>query len=168
MYTKGVVLALEVAARVGERLDIEIVRLSTFRQSDEERRRFAPSRFLCGEPPAAVADMMRTADLTLTLPTGEEGFGLPALESLASGVPVVCSPTSAYRDLLASGGARTSSPPTVDAYADLVAAILTDPSAWLDMRRWGLVVAGRHRVAARRARLRHIADRILGGSPDFG
>lgn len=167
MYTKGVELALDVAREVAARNQVEVVRLSTFPQSDAEREGWAPSRFLSGEPPAAVAEAMRSVDLTLTLPTGEEGFGLPALESLASGVPVVCSETSAYRSILAAGGARTASPPTVASYANLALTILNDPDVWRDMRRRGLADAAGYRLGARRDVIRSIFNRILGGPGDI-
>ena len=36
----------------------------------------------------------------LLFPSHEEGFGLPALEARALGVPVICSPIPAFRELL--------------------------------------------------------------------
>jgi glycosyltransferase involved in cell wall biosynthesis len=45
----------------------------------------------------------------LVLPTYAEGFGLPVLEALATGIPVVCSDVPALREI--SGGLATLVPP---------------------------------------------------------
>ncbi|MGH3930285.1 MAG: glycosyltransferase family 4 protein, partial [Pseudonocardiaceae bacterium] len=45
----------------------------------------------------------------LILPSREEGFGLPVLEAMATGVPVVCSDVPALREV--SGGLATLVPP---------------------------------------------------------
>ncbi len=166
MYTKGVRQALDALALDASRTPVEVVRLSTFPQSDEERVRYAPTRFLCGESPAGVAEAMRDMDLTVTLPTGEEGFGLPALESLASGIPVVCSATDAYRDLLASGAARTAEPATVENYADLIDRVLRTPSLWHEMRLRGIEIAATYRLSSCRVQIAATVGAMLAAAPE--
>ena len=74
---------------------------------------------------------------TLVLPSHEEGFGLPVLEALATGVPVVCSDVPALREV--TDGLATLVPPG-DPSALIEALSLVDHTA-----------SDRATVAARRA-----------------
>ena len=67
--------------------------------------------------PAEVAALLRCCDLLLGPSWEQEGFGLPALEAMACGVPVVASDVPCYRDfaaeaaLLVPPSIRRPSPP---------------------------------------------------------
>lgn len=62
----------------------------------------------------------------LASPSVYEGFGLPPLEALACGTPVVASDLPAHREALGSS-ARLVPPGDADALADALAQILRDP-----------------------------------------
>jgi alpha-1,3-rhamnosyl/mannosyltransferase len=75
-------------------------------------------------------------------PTRYEGFGLPALEAAASGVPVVCAPVASLPEILGDA-AEWSSDTGPHAVALALRRVLTD-----DARRAELSAAGLARAAA--------------------
>jgi glycosyltransferase involved in cell wall biosynthesis len=66
-----------------------------------------------------------------------EGFGLPVLEAMASGSPVVTSDRSALPELVADS-ALTVDPEDVDALTDAMRRVVTDPDLAAELRRRGL------------------------------
>src|SRR3989440_1621989 len=82
---------------------------------------------LPGRPPdAAIPDLYRGADVVV-LPSRAEGFGLPVIEAMASGVPVVCSDLPVLREI-ADGVATFCDPDDPKAFADAMVRSLSDPS----------------------------------------
>lgn len=159
---KGVPTSLEAVRHLrASGLDCEVVRLSQWPLSDAERARLEPDEFHEHLPPEAVPELVRSCDLLFAASWEQEGFGMPVLEAMAAGVPVVCSDISSFRDFAA--GAATLVPfDQADRFADAARAILTDPGRWREMRRAGLEVArdfDEDRVAdVAEAALRWVAD----------
>jgi glycosyltransferase involved in cell wall biosynthesis len=74
-------------------------------------------------------------------PSQYEGFGLPPLEAMACGVPVITSNTSSLPEVVGSAG-TTVDPTNVEALAEAMAQTLSDAG-----RRDGLAAAGRAQAA---------------------
>lgn len=74
------------------------------------------------------------------LPSRYEGFGLPVLEAMACGTPVVCSNASALPEV-AGEAALLFDPSKPDALADAIRKVLTEPGCAKDLRQKGLVRA---------------------------
>lgn len=78
----------------------------------------------------------------LAFPSEFEGFGLPVLEAMACGAPVVCSNTSSLPEV-AGDAALLVDPLDVDALAAALARVLQDPALREQMRARGLAQAAR-------------------------
>jgi alpha-1,3-rhamnosyl/mannosyltransferase len=77
-------------------------------------------------PESAVPDLYRGAAVVV-LPSKAEGFGLPVIEAMACGVPVICSDLPVLREL-ADGIATFCDPADPAAFARAIAQILDAPS----------------------------------------
>ena len=76
----------------------------------------------------------------LALPSQYEGFGLPVLEAMACGTPVVCSDRSSLPEV-AGEAARLVDPGSPSAMADAIAEILANPETARELREKGLIRA---------------------------
>ena len=84
---------------------------------------------------ATLAALYQRARLFL-FPSLAEGFGLPVLEAMASGVPVIASDIPAIREV-AAGAARLIDPLDVDAWAEAIADLDADQTARVELSRAG-------------------------------
>jgi glycosyltransferase involved in cell wall biosynthesis len=108
-----------------------------------------------GYVPAAGREDLYAGARALVLPSFDEGFGLPALEAMSAGVPVVASNRGALPEVLGPAGAQVD-PEDVDGWSFAIERVLCD-------RPWaaGLAAAGLERARNFRwhesaARLRQI------------
>ncbi|HVF20097.1 MAG TPA: glycosyltransferase family 1 protein [Mycobacteriales bacterium] len=109
----------------------------------EARRLGLPAGRVIALGPLADADLAAVLGgaVALVAPARAEGFGLPTLEAMALGVPVVASDTAALVEL--AGGAVLHSPVgDVDALAAALAQVATDSSLRAELSN-----AGRRRAA---------------------
>jgi len=97
---KGVAIALEGLAlwrRLGGRFRLR--RVSYFPCSDAERAYALTDEYHHRVPPERMPFAYRAADLFVGASRVEEGFGLPSLEALACGVPVLLSDVPGQREI---------------------------------------------------------------------
>src|SRR5262249_44791964 len=88
-----------------------------------------------------LLDLYRTADLFI-FPSLYEGFGLPVLEAMASGTPVVCSKAASLPEV-AGDAARFFDPFSVADLAATIGSVLGSSDLRATMRRRGLEQATR-------------------------
>ena len=112
---------------VGDRLDqqaaskdIPLVRLGTVNDS-------------------ALRSLYRAAS-ALVYPSRYEGFGLPVLEAMASGTPVIASRAASIPEVLGEAGMLLN-PDAADAWADAIVRVMTDPEQQARMRSAGVARA---------------------------
>jgi len=95
-----------------------------------------------GYVPAADLPLLYNAATLAVVPSVYEGFGLPVLEAMACGTPVVSSQASSLPEI---GGeaAVYFDPYNVDAMAEAIRAVWTDTERRIEMRQCGLMQAAR-------------------------
>jgi len=92
-------------------------------------------------PDAELAVILRRAT-ALVMPSRAEGFGLPVVEAMAAGTPVICSDIPALAEV--SGGAAALVPPgDPAALADAIRELMDDEPARHKLAEAGIVQAGR-------------------------
>ncbi len=80
-------------------------RVSYFPCEEDERRRGLTDEYHHGLPPDRMPFAYRATDLFIGPSRAEEGFGLPALEALACGVPALLSDTPGHREMAGEAAA---------------------------------------------------------------
>ncbi len=154
---KGVATSLTAVQELRRRgFDCELVRLSQWPLSAAEAAIVEPDEFYEHLAPSDVPRLLRSCDLLLAASWEQEGFGLPALEAMACGVPVVASDISCYRDWAASA-ARLVPFDQPRAFADAAMEILGDARRWRRQRRAGALVGRRYR----QERSARVAEEVL-------
>ena len=103
----------------------------------------AEVRFLERVDDDALPALLRHAKV-FVYPSFAEGFGMPVLEAMASGVPVLTSNTTALAEV-AQGAALTADPADPAAIAAGLQRLLDDPALRAQCVRDGLAVAATHR-----------------------
>jgi len=115
--------------------------------------------FVAATTDEELAALYRGA-LGLVFPSLYEGFGLPALEAMACGVPVIASSTTALGELV--GGAAIRVEPTdTEAIAHAIDRLTDDADLRRDLRRRGLECASRHMWSETVARVEEVIRRAL-------
>ena len=95
-----------------------------------------------GYVPSSDLPLLYSAATLAAMPSVYEGFGLPVLEAMACGIPVVSSNASSLPEF---GGeaARYFDPYDVEAMADTIRTVWTDSDLLAEMRRQGLIQAAK-------------------------
>jgi len=108
----------------------------------ETRRRVAmldlgPAVRFLGAVTAADLPVLYAGALALVLPSEFEGFGFPAVEAMACGVPVVCSNTASLPEV-AGDAAVLFDPLDAEAMARAIGTVLNDAGLRADLKRRGV------------------------------
>ena len=98
----------------------------------------------------------------LVYPSLAEGFGLPILEAMASGTPVVTSNVSALPEV-AGGAALIADPYDAAALAEAIGLVLTRPALRADLRERGLERARQFSWERTAAEISRLIDGALAG-----
>ena len=117
----------------------EISRLPALRRAVHSHKLHKQVRFLGYLPDETLAILYRLAAV-FVFPSLYEGFGLPPLEAMASGTPVVTSNVSSLPEV-AGDAAVLVDPYDSHAIVDGIRRVLTDPALAQELRMKGLVRA---------------------------
>jgi glycosyltransferase involved in cell wall biosynthesis len=126
--------ALVIAGARGWRDDATVTRLRSSRHA-------ARIHLLGHVSDAALVRALRGAD-ALLFPSRHEGFGLPPLEAMACGTPVIAARATAVPEVTGDAAVLVE-PGNVDAFAVAILALLADPAQRADLRERGLRRAAR-------------------------
>jgi len=104
------------------------------------RRHLLPHFFFPGYIPSAKMPLLYNAATLFLYPSLRESFGLPILEAMASGTPVITSNTSSMPEI-AGDAACLIDPCQVDDLSMAISDLLSDPALRSDYRQKGLARA---------------------------
>jgi len=114
----------------------EISKLPALRHAVHRHKLHKHVRFLGYVPDDQLAVLYRLAAV-FVFPSLYEGFGLPPLEAMASGTPVVVSNVSSLPEVVGDAAVLVD-PHDIDSIVDGLHSVLTNPARAEDMRRKGL------------------------------
>jgi len=136
-------------------MDLRLLRISQWPPGAEEPPLQPGDHFAVHLTPGQVAERTRSCDLLIAPSSSQEAFGLPVLESMASGVPVITSNVPCFG--YTQNAAVRLDPMDVEGMAKAARAVLESTTRWHFMRRRGLRVA----TAYQPGRIADLADSAL-------
>lgn len=121
-------------------------------------------KFLGFVPDAALPDLYRAAQC-MVYPSLFEGFGLPPVEAMACGTPVISSTRGALEEVIADA-ALTIVPENVPDITRALTTLATDPSLAATLRSKGLANAARFHWSRTAAEVTGVYQKAAGTVPD--
>jgi glycosyltransferase involved in cell wall biosynthesis len=137
----------------------EISRYATLRRAVHRHQLHKHIRFFGFVADKTLAILYRLAAV-FVFPSLYEGFGLPPLEAMASGTPVITSDVSSLPEVVGDA-ALLIDPYRCDAIADAMERLLTDTALRDELRNRGLARARHFSWERSIARVRQIYDEVL-------
>jgi glycosyltransferase involved in cell wall biosynthesis len=96
---KGIVDTIDAVEFLKKKgIDIELIRVSPSLPTRRERESSLIHSYRSGLKEKEMADLFRETDIFISSSLEGEGFGLPAIEALASGVPSILTEVSTYKN----------------------------------------------------------------------
>jgi glycosyltransferase involved in cell wall biosynthesis len=120
-------------------------------------------RMLGYVPPSELAGWYARA-MIFAFPSLDEGFGMPVLEAMASGTPVIASNRSAVPEV-AGDAAWLVNPEDTEELAGALVALTQDPERWTDLSLRGLARAARFTWAEAVEKTWRVYCELAGGRP---
>jgi len=137
----------------------EISKYATLRRAVHRYKLHKHVRFFGFVPDQTLAALYRLANV-FVFPSLYEGFGLPPLEAMASGTPVIASNVSSLPEVVGDA-ALMIDPYEPGAIADAMRQVLTDSALCADLRTRGLARAREFSWERSVARVREIYEEVL-------
>jgi glycosyltransferase involved in cell wall biosynthesis len=138
----------------------EVSKYPTLRRTVHHHKLHTHVRFLGFVPDQMLAILYRLADV-FVFPSLYEGFGLPPLEAMASGTPVVTSNVSSLPEVVGDA-ALLVDPYDPDAIASAIERILRDPALRADLVARGLARAREFSWERSVRRIRQVYEEVAG------
>src|SRR5688572_11625110 len=139
----------------------EISKYATLRRAVHKYKLHKHVRFFGFVPDATLAILYRLARV-FVFPSLYEGFGLPPLEAMASGTPVITSNVSSLPEVVGDA-AMLIDPYQPDAIAGAMHRVMLDDRLRDDMRERGLMRAREFSWGRSVSRIKAIYDEVLAG-----
>ena len=98
----------------------------------------------------------------LVLPSLNEGFGLPALEAMACGTPVIASNIASVPEVVGDAGALVD-PKDTEEMSRAIQGLVGNPTLRQDLARRGIARSKRFTLEATAGRILEIVERVGGG-----
>ncbi|MCL4810080.1 MAG: glycosyltransferase family 4 protein [Thermoanaerobaculia bacterium] len=156
---KGIPAALGAVALLrGEGRSVVLHRASQLPLSEAEQVLCKPDSYECGRPAREMPAWYAGLDLLIHPSFPAEGFPLPPLEAMASGVPVVLTDIPSFAPIPDDVVSRVP-PGDAEAMARAAARLLDEPALWAERREKGLALANAYTVE----RAVDALEEILGG-----
>ena len=137
----------------------EISKYATLRRAVHRHKLHKHVRFFGFVSDQTLAALYRLADV-FVFPSLYEGFGLPPLEAMASGTPVITSNVSSLPEVVGDA-ALMIDPYDPAAIADAMKRVLTDTDLRVDLQGRGLARAREFSWARSIARVREIYEEVM-------
>jgi len=139
----------------------EISKYATLRRTVHRLKLHKHVRFFGFVPDKTLASLYRLASV-FVFPSLYEGFGLPPLEAMAAGTPVITSNVSSLPEVVGDA-AILIDPYDLDAIADAMRRVLTDEALRQDLRARGLARVKEFSWDRSISRVREIYGEVLAG-----
>jgi glycosyltransferase involved in cell wall biosynthesis len=147
------------------RIPMQLIRVSQFPLTHEEKALIAPDEYHFYVPYHSMGELYRSADIFISMSKEAEGFGLPALEAMACGVPAILSGISSYRSFdEMQDYALFADPPTPEMVALAIKRVASETSLRRHLIERGIVVAGQFTKEKVLQRLTDAFRKILHGT----